>query len=154
MKKSMNYFVYFIMGIVAETIFLKLARHTGQVDTNLVATYFLVGLFFLMYRFVIDWRFFHNRYSHELRMLAIKEDSGSKFFYSAFLGISILVANSFLHLPNSTLGLLFFSMMSVAFTWYSFNSIRSIHNRIKGGEHTWTSSQQSQKLQSIQLCYQ
>ncbi len=123
-KKSGTYWSFLLFGVLIESILVVLMKIPLNFD--LVLPFLGMSLAFLFYRVLIDWRFFNNYYSRELRSYVVSNSEGKKLAFSVIGGFVVAFFNISLGLYFADLFL--YGFVSVLLAWIIFDSFRSLWN--------------------------
>lgn len=126
MKKTLNYRIWVLMGLAAE-LFLLLSLRGLEWTTVLAVNFFLAGIIFFNYRFLMSFKIFNLNFDKELRRLVITENYIEKFAFGLLVGFALTLANGSLFTQFTFYKIWFHSTLVIYLLWFGVNYVRVLH---------------------------
>jgi len=124
MRKTGTYWSWALLGIITELIFLLLVSTKADFKYVYLSNAFVLMIFFVGYRYLIDWNYFNNSVQKQLKYFIVKKSAMQKIFFSMIGGLFVLFSNMNILDKFNNSQVIFLGMISTLAAWLIYDSVR------------------------------
>jgi len=130
MRKTLNYWAFVWMAIIAEFLFLLFSLEDVKVTGDVYTPFILLSGFFLTYRFLIDWRIFNEKRTgkklHEVSKMLRHPIIEKDLVFAFLMGFAVVLSNITIIEDFNFLRLWAWGSASVALSWLIVDAYRKV----------------------------